>query len=139
MLDDLERTLQAAVSILAAVILTLPLLFTGLSSGQGALNNQDPGRFGAFFRSPLSTLLLLLLIAAMILISYRTDLSFGQRIKRFHEKRTKDENFLDHCMGIFSSPERQKDLRIYQQQKLIREKSEEAIRRVKGKPVAKPD
>ena len=126
-LDDLERTLQAAVSILAAVILTLPLLFTGLSSGQGALNNQDPGRFGAFFRSPLSTLLL---IAAMILISYRTDLSFGQRIKRFHEKRTKDENFLDHCMGIFSSPERQKDLRIYQQQKLIREKSEEAIRRV---------
>ena len=52
-LDDLERTLQAAVSILAAVILTLPLLFTGLSSGQGALNNQDPGRFGAFFRSPL--------------------------------------------------------------------------------------
>ena len=129
-LDDLERTLQAAVSILAAVILTLPLLFTGLSSGQGALNNQDPGRFGAFFRSPLSTLLLLLLIAAMILISYRTDLSFGQRIKRFHEKRTKDENFLDHCMGIFSSPERQKDLRIYQQQKLIREKSEEAIRRV---------
>ena len=66
----------------------------------------------------------------MILISYRTDLSFGQRIKRFHEKRTKDENFLDHCMGIFSSPERQKDLRIYQQQKLIREKSEEAIRRV---------
>ena len=43
---------------------------------------------------------------------------------------TKDENFLDHCMGIFSSPERQKDLRIYQQQKLIREKSEEAIRRV---------
>ena len=129
-LDDLERTLQAAVSILAAVILTLPLLFTGLSSGQGALNNQDPGRFGAFFRSPLSTLLLLLLIAAMILISYRTDLSFGQKIKRFHEKRTKDENFLDHCMGIFSSPERQKDLRIYQQQKLIREKSEEAIRRV---------
>ena len=126
-LDDLERTLQAAVSILAAVILTLPLLFTGLSSGQGAFNSQDPGRFGAFFRSPLSTLLL---IAAMILISYRTDLSFGQRIKRFHEKRTKDENFLDHCMGIFSSPERQKDLRIYQQQKLIREKSEEAIRRV---------
>ena len=75
-------------------------------------------------------LLLLLLIAAMILISYRTDLSFGQKIKRFHEKRTKDENFLDYCMGIFSSPERQKDLRIYQQQKLIREKSEEAIRRV---------
>ena len=66
----------------------------------------------------------------MILISYRTDLSFGQKIKRFHEKRTKDENFLDYCMGIFSSPERQKDLRIYQQQKLIREKSEEAIRRV---------
>ena len=117
-LEDWKDFFQALTAIVTAVVIAFPL-FTQV----------NPLREG-FLNSWLASLLLFVVIAGLVYFSFRVDIRYGKRIRRSHQKRAADESLLEYYMGIFESSERQKDLRLYGQRRLVQEQTDAASGRV---------
>lgn len=117
-LDDWKQFIKAMTAILAAVVIAFPLFTHVSSSGGGFLNSWA------------ASLLLFSVITALVFLSYQLDVRYGEKIRQAHKRRARDENLLEYYMGIFESSEKQKDLRIYGQQELIRRQTDAASENV---------
>ena len=113
----LEQVVTAALSILIAIIILIPLF---LSSSQG----------NGFLRSWWSAVLLFVLIAVMVWVNYKHSAVCILRSKEESDKQSGAYNrrryYLDSLAGI----ESQKDLRIYAQQNIIETDMERANRQL---------
>lgn len=113
-MSNLSKLIRTVISLIAGIIVVVPLFVNGVRAE------------GGFFSSWMASALLFVLVGLMVIINYKTDVHFGKKVKGFREKRAGDENVLQYYMGILASYDRQKDLRIYHQQALIRHKTREA-------------
>lgn len=114
-MSNLNKLIRTVISLVAGIVVVIPLFVNGVTEG------------GGFFSSWLASILLFVLVGLLVYLNYKTDIHFGERIKTFRENRAGNENILQYYMGILGSYDRQKDLRIYHQQELIRRKTDEAM------------
>lgn len=70
------------------------------------------------------------MIGLLVYLNFRIDILYGEEIRKAHKRRAKDESLLEYYMGIFEGFEKQKDLRIYNQQELVKNQTAEAGTRV---------
>lgn len=103
LLYHLDMILTAAIGIIGAIVILLPLIFGGNGS---ALSN-------------LAAALTLFLIAGMTLFSYFKSVKFSKAIQEVFNHMGEMENKEKYYQDILAAAESQKDLRIFGQQETI--------------------
>ena len=109
----LEQVVTAALSMLIAIIILIPLF---LSSSQG----------NGFLRSWWSAVLLFALIAVMVWVNYRHNAVCILHAKKESDKQSSAYNRLRYYLDSLAGIESQKDLRIYDQLNIIETDMERA-------------
>lgn len=113
----LEQVVTAALSILIAIIILVPLF---LSSSQG----------NGFLRSWWSAMLLFALVAVMVWANYKYSAVCILRSKEESDKQSGAYNRRGYYLDSLAGNESQKDLRIYAQQDIIEKDMEQANRQL---------
>lgn len=116
MLSDWEYLIRGTVSIVAAVIVIFPLFMDATRVRDG------------FMTSWLASLLLFVVISVITVLNYVLDAGYGEVVWKYRRKASKHKNVLFHYMGILASYEKQKDLRIFRQRRMIEERTDEEIK-----------
>lgn len=115
-ISNWEYVIRASVSIAAAILMVLPLLLSGTKTGEGFINSW------------MSSIFFLMLIGLLAALNYYLDISAGGKVWSYRDRASKHKNMLFYYMEeIFSSADRQKDLRILGQRELIEERTGEEI------------
>lgn len=120
LLSDWEFVIRGAVSIGAAVAVIFPLFADATSVREG------------FMTSWLASLLLFAVIGSITVLNYVLDVRFGEAVWKYREKESKHNNMLSYYMGILASYERQKDLRIFGQRRMIEEGTDREFEKLNG-------
>ena len=120
LLSDWEFVIRGAVSIAAAVAVIFPLFADATSVREG------------FMTSWLASLLLFAVIGAITVLNYVLDVKFGEAVWEHRERASKHNNVLSCYMGILASYERQKDLRIFGQRRMIEEEADRELEKLNG-------
>lgn len=116
MLSDWEYVIRGGVSIVAAVVVIFPLFADATRVRDG------------FMTSWLASLLLFVVVGFITVLNYVLDARYGEAVWKYRKKASKHRNVLFHYMGILASYERQKDLRIFRQQRMIEEGTDREIK-----------
>lgn len=114
-LSDWEFLIRSGVSIAAAVVVIFPLFADVTRVRDG------------FMTSWLASFLLFAVIGFITILNYILDVRYGEAVWKYREQSSKHSNMLFHYMGILASYERQKDLRVFRQQKLVEENTDREI------------
>jgi len=113
LLSTLETLIRTSVSVIAAVVIVIPLFAGATSVREG------------FMTSWLVSILLFGVISALVFLNYKMDVGYGKKIRECRRKAAKDDNILNYYMGILASYDRQKDLRIFRQRSMIEQAAAE--------------
>lgn len=101
-----ESSLSAAIAVLAAVVLLIPLLSGGIEGGVS-------------LQSLVSTLLLGFATAALMILNYRKNRQYSQKVQEIYNDTADIGNRTSYYQDILATAEGQKDLRCYGQQEAI--------------------
>ena len=110
-----EYLIRGTVSIVSAVIIIFPLFADVTRVRDG------------FLTSWLASLLLFVIIGLLAFINYWLDIKYGKKAWEYNNEAAKHRNMLFQYTGIFASAERQKDLRIFRQRRMIEERTNQEI------------
>lgn len=120
MFSHYEYLIRTAISVIAAVVIVIPLFANGTRV-------RD-----CFITSWLASLLLFVIIGILTYINYHLDVRYGEKIRKIRKEMAKDHNMLSYYMGMLSSYEKQKDLRVFGQRRLIEKTSGDRIDSLEG-------
>lgn len=120
MFSQYEYLIRTAISVIAAVVIVIPLFANGTRV-------QD-----CFITSWLASLLLFLIIGILTYINYHLDVGYGEKIRMIRKEMAKDHNMLSYYMGMLASYDKQKDLRVFGQRRIIEKTSGDRIDSLEG-------
>ena len=111
MFSNWEYLIRTSVSIVAAIVVIFPMFVNATRVRDG------------FFTSWLASLMLFGIIGLLTFLNYHLDTKYGGKVWDYRNKASKHKNVLFHYMGILASYERQKDLRVFRQRRMIEERA----------------
>lgn len=118
MLNVWEYLVRCGISMVAAVVIVFPLFIDVTRVKDG------------FITSWLASLLLFVVLLLLTYFNYHFDVEIGKKVRSYQKEKAKHNNVLSYYMDILASYEKQKDLRMYQQEQMIQSEMDRDIAKI---------
>ena len=118
-LSHFSKIIQSGGTILVAVCIVLPMFFEGSSGELSWINSW------------YVSLLFFAVLALLIWGGYKLNVYFNQRYAELRKECAPEENKRKYYLNVLAKGESQKDLRIYQQEKLYNEETRKLVEKQK--------
>ena len=118
-LSHLDQLLLSATSCICAFVIVLPMFFAKGDAGSG------------FIASPVASVLFLLIVAALIWANYKVLTYYNAKHLEIQRQAAPYSNRRRFYLDLLGVTEQQKDIRIYDQRKLLFEETEYVIEKEK--------